>query len=89
VIGRAAFLVGLLVMPALLVWLGHGLRGRSRRARGAFWGGVIGHSAALVAALIALHYPPVMWTGDMRAMVAMWAMLAGGAAGAALGALRR
>ena len=85
---RAALLIGLLVMPMLLLWLGHRLRDRSAVQRGAFWGGVIGHTTALIIALVALHYPPVMLTGGMRSTVALWAMVALGAAGAALGALR-
>ena len=85
---RVALLLGLLVVPTLLLWLGHRLRDRSAVQRGAFWGGVTGHTAALIIALVALHYPPVMLTGGMRSAVALWAMLALGAAGAALGALR-
>ena len=85
---RAALLIGLLVVPMLLLWLGHRLRDRSAIQRGAFWGGVIGHSAALIIALIALHYPPVMLTGGVRSAVALWALVACGAAGAAAGALR-
>lgn len=85
---RTAFLAGLLLVPGLLLWLGHRLRDRSRMQRGAFWGGVIGHTAALLVAVVLLHYPPVMWTGEVRAAVAMWVMLLGAAAGAGLGALR-
>lgn len=85
---RAAFLVGLLVVPALLLWLGHRLRDRSATQRGAFWGGVIGHTAAILVAVTLLHYPPVMWTGHPRAGIVMWVMLVGAALGAAVGALR-
>ena len=38
-----AFLLGLYVLPLGLLWLGHHLKKRSPRARGAFWGAVIGH----------------------------------------------
>jgi uncharacterized membrane protein YkvI len=85
---RIAFLIGLLVVPAILLWLGHRLRDRSPAQRGAFWGGVIGHTMALIIAITLLHYPPVMWSGALRAAIAMWVMLLGAAAGAALGALR-
>ena len=85
---RAALLIGLLVVPMLLLWLGHRLRDRSAVQRGAFWGGVTGHTAALIIALVALHYPPVMLTGGVRSAAALWAMMALGAGGAALGALR-
>jgi uncharacterized membrane protein YkvI len=85
---RLAFLVGLLIVPALLLWLGHRLRDRSPLQRGAFWGGVVGHTVAIIVAVTLLHYPPVMWTGDVRAAVAMWVMLLAAAVGAAAGALR-
>lgn len=85
---RIAFLIGGLIVPALLLWLGHRLRDRSAVQRGAFWGGVIGHSGAILVALAVLHYPPVMWTGELRAAIAMWVMLLGAAAGAGAGALR-
>lgn len=84
---RLAFLVGIVVVPGLLVWLGHRLRDRTPRQRRAFWGGVIGHSTALAIALVALHYPPVLWTGEIRMLLALWLMLLGGAIGAALAAL--
>jgi uncharacterized membrane protein YkvI len=85
---QAAFLAGLLVVPSLLLWLGHRLRDRSPAQRGAFWGGVIGHSIAILIAVSALHYPPVLWTSDVRVAIAFWVMVAGGAVGAAVGALR-
>lgn len=86
---RAAFVIGLLVVPALLLWLGHRLRDRSPAQRGAFWGGVLGHSLAIIVAVTLLHYPPVLWTNDVRAAIAFWAMTLGAAAGATVGALRR
>jgi len=85
---KLAFLFGLLVMPTLLLWLGHRLRDRTPAQRGAFWGGVTGHTAALLLAVLLLHYPPVLWTDGIRSVVVMWGMLLGGAAGAAIGALR-
>ena len=87
-IAGLAFLVGILVVPAALLWLGHRLRDRSPAQRGAFWGGVIGHSAALLLALGALHYPPELWTGGVRTAIALWGMLLGGTLGALIGALR-
>lgn len=85
---QLAFVLGLLVVPGVLLWLGHRLRDRSPAQRGAFWGGVVGHTAAIVVAVTLLHYPPVMWTDPVRSAIAMWVMLLGGAAGAAVGALR-
>jgi hypothetical protein len=85
---RLALLGGLFGVPAVLLWLGHRLRDRSPVEHGAFWGGVIGHSVALVVALAALHYPPVLWTGPVRMMIVFWIMIAGAAAGALMGAVR-
>ena len=45
---RIALLLGLFGAPAILLWLGHRLRDRTARQRGAFWGGAIGHSVAIV-----------------------------------------
>jgi type II secretory pathway component PulM len=87
-LARAAFLIGLVIVPAVLLWLGHRLRDRTPRERGMFWGGIAGHTAALVIALFLLHVPPVEWTGGLREMLAFWVLLLGAAAGAALGALR-
>ena len=85
-----AMLVGFLVVPTMLLALGHRLRERTPIQRGAFWGGVIGHSAAVVVAVVALQWPPVVWTGEdtVRVVLAFWAMLAGGVIGAGVGALR-
>ena len=85
---RLAFLTGLLVVPTVLLWLGHRLRDRSPAQRGAFWGGVTGHTMAIIIAITLLHYPPQMWTGAVRSALAMWAMLLGGVIGAAWGAAR-
>lgn len=86
---RFAFLLGIVVVPGVLVWLGHRLRDRTPRQRRVFWGAVIGHSAALIIALVALHYPPVMWDGGARMVLALWALLLGAAIGGLAGALRR
>jgi hypothetical protein len=83
---NVALLMGFFVVPLALLALGHRLRERSVRQRGAFWGGVIGHSLALLAAITALHYPAVLWTGQARTFVAFWLMFIGGVAGALIGA---
>jgi len=83
-----AFLTGAFIIPALLLWLGHRLRERSPRQRGAFWGGVAGHSIAMLVALLALHFPPVLWQDGARVTLAFWSMLTGALIGAAIGALR-
>lgn len=85
---RIALLTGLFGVPALLLWVGHRLGERTPVQRGAFWGGVIGHTAALLLALGAFHYPPVIWTGELRSVIVFWIMLVGGAVGALIGAVR-
>jgi hypothetical protein len=83
---NVVLLIGFFVVPLALLALGHRLRERSVRQRGAFWGGVIGHSLALLAAITALHYPAVLWTSQARTFVAFWLMFIGGVAGALIGA---
>ena len=81
----AALLAGLLLAPAWLVWLGHGLRNRSPRMWRVFWGGVIGNALAIVIVCIALFTPPLMWRdASMRALVIHWGLLAATALGAAI-----
>ena len=87
-IERIALLFGMFVFPVWLLWLGHRLRGRTARVRGAFWGGVTGHTLAIIVAAAALQFPPVLWTGGVRQAVAFWAVGVGGLIGAAIGAAR-
>lgn len=47
--GRAGMVIGMFVVPAVLVRMGHRLRRRSARWQRAFWGARSGHLAALVA----------------------------------------
>jgi len=86
--GRLALLVGLFVAPAVLLWLGQRLRDASAARRGAFWGGITGHTAALVLTTIAAMAPPIVWTGGglLRELVVHWSLLAGAVGGAAVGA---
>lgn len=85
---QIAFLVGLFVVPALLLALGQRLRRRRALWRRVFWGGVIGHSAALLVTLAAAHLPPVVWTGGpaWREVAVYWSLLLGAAVGAGIGA---
>lgn len=86
----AVLLAGLFAVPTLLLWLGHGLRRRPARLRGAFWGGVAGHSLGMLVALAAAHAPPVLWAdGGWRSLAVHASLLAGALLGATVGAARR
>ncbi|MDQ3082798.1 MAG: hypothetical protein M3R07_11370 [Gemmatimonadota bacterium] len=85
--GLLVMLIGLFGIPSLLLWAGHHLRRKSPRVRGAFWGGLAGHT---VAALIAVFYsmvPPEAWTAaDMlRGFAGFYLMMLGALIGAVLG----
>ena len=86
--GLLALLAGLFVAPALLLWLGHGLRRRPERWRRAFWGAVAGHSVGMLLTLGASHYPPVHWAGGSgwRDAAVHGSMLLGAVLGGAIGA---
>ena len=86
--GNIALLAGMLLFPAWLLWLGHRLRERTPVQKGAFWGGVIGHTLAMLVALSALQLPAVVWTTGPRVLLALWSMLLGGVLGAIIGAAR-
>lgn len=83
-----ALLMGMFVVPALLVALGHRLRQRRPVWRRVFWGGVAGHSIAILVMLAATLYPPVAWEGGPRPRdhAVHWSMVLGAVAGGALGA---
>lgn len=85
---RIALLLGMFIVPLALLVLGHRLRDRTPPQRGAFWGGVIGHTAAIIVAATALHFPPVLWSSQERILIAFWSMLLGGVVGAAIGWIR-
>lgn len=87
--GTLALLAGLFVVPVVLLWLGHRLRRRPVRLRGAFWGGVIGYGVASLAALVVGMYPPHEWSGGdvMRGLLGFWLLLIAPLVGALLGAI--
>ena len=89
-LGTAAFLLGAFVVPAMLLWLGHRLRRRTPRERGAFWGGVIGHVIALVVGSIAGMTPAEHWAADdtLRGALGFWSFLVLPLLGAVVGMLR-
>ncbi len=85
--GLLVMLIGLFGIPSLLLWAGHHLRRKSRRVRGAFWGGLAGHT---VAALIAVFYsmvPPEAWTAadTLRGFAGFYLMMLSALIGAVLG----
>lgn len=86
---RVALLVGLFAIPGLLLWLGHRLRDRSPRQRGAFWGGVIGHGIGLAITLTAAVKPAVWWAGGpfLRDFAVHWSPMLLALGGLALGSL--
>ena len=87
---RLALLAGLFAAPLALAWLGHHMRARSPRQKGAFWGGIFGHTAGLLLTLGLALAPPIVWTGGAgwRDVAVHYAMIGGFTIGATIGALR-
>lgn len=83
-----ALLAGLFVAPALLLWIGHGLRHRPAVWKPVFWGAVLGHTLGVLVTLAATLYPPVHWEigGWWRDAAVHWSMLVGAVVGGAIGA---
>lgn len=88
-IGLLALLAGLFVIPVFLLYLGHRLRRRSRRARAVFWGALFGHTVAGLMAVVYSMIPPEAWTSSdvTRGFFGFYGMLAGGLLGALVGLL--
>lgn len=89
-VGAVAFAIGLFAVPLLLLALGHSLRRRTTRERGAFWGGTWGYLGGMVLTCVVSLTPPVDWAGGpaLRSFVFHWGMVLGAAVGAAIGAAR-
>lgn len=87
--GLAAMLAGAFGVPLVLLWVGHRLRRRPARVRGAFWGAFAGHVLAIPLATVAAMLPPAEWApGDvLRGALGLWALLVLPLVGAGLGAL--
>ena len=83
----AALLAGLFLAPLAALLVGHRLARRPARTRALFWGLVAGHTIAALLAIVAALYLPVRWGGGdvVRGLLGFWAMLLGGALGAAAG----
>ena len=79
--------VGLFGPPLLLLVVGHAYRRRSRRARTAFWGGVVGYTGGAILMAAAMYLPPVVWTAGsaLRGLAVHWTMLGGTVLGMGLG----
>ena len=84
-----ALLIGLLGIPGYLLLLGNRFRYRTPPQRGRFWGGIIGHSAGALIAILAMMAPPVWWEGGsmLRDVAVHWSMAGLGLAGLGLGTL--
>lgn len=83
---RLALVIGLFVIPTFLLWLGHRLRRQTDARRRMFWGATIGYVLGMLATLIAIHYPAILWTdGGWRTAVVHWGMLMGAVLGAGVG----
>lgn len=85
-----AFLLGLFVVPLVLLAIGHKLRRRSARTRAIFWGAIVGHIVAGVAAVTWGMIPPDAWepTETWRGFAGLWSLLAFPVLGAAVFALK-
>ena len=83
-------LVGILIVPAGLLWLGHRLRRRPAAARGAFWGAIVGHVVAIALGMTFGMIPPEEWApGDrLRGALGLWSFLVLPVAGGVTGWLR-
>ena len=86
---RTALLVGLLLTPALLLWLGHGFRDLPRRWKHGFWGGVIGEMIGVALVATILVFPPVQWqAGGWRDAALHWSLVVLPLLGLMAGAVR-
>ena len=83
---RLALVIGLFVVPAVVLWLGHRLRRQTAARRRVFWGATIGYVLGMLLMLAAIHYPPILWSGGgWRTAVVHWGMVIGAVLGAAIG----
>ena len=82
-----ALLLGLFGVPALLMGLGHRLRGRSQSHKRRFWGGALGYMVGVAVAITAMLFPPVWWSDGsfLRPFLVHWAMFIGGILGVVTG----
>ncbi len=83
-------LLGVFVVPALLLVLGHKFRRRSARVQGLFWGALAGHLVAMVVGTAAGLMPPEAWQPDdvMRGALSIWSFVLLPVVGGVVGLLR-
>lgn len=86
---RVALLVGMLVVPVLLLWLGSRVRHASAAERGLFWGAVAGQVMSMVCGVWASLVPAITWGPEdrIRGVVALWGYVMLPAVGGLIGFL--
>ncbi|MBC8089692.1 MAG: hypothetical protein H7Z40_20710 [Phycisphaerae bacterium] len=86
-ISLVAMMAGLFVVPGILLSFSHRLRRRPNRLQSAFWGAIVAHIVAIIAATVASMISPEQWTaGDTwRGVFGFWMMLVAPLLGAAIG----
>ena len=86
-----ALIAGLLIVPLVLLLIGHRFRSRSPRRQRIFWGAAIGYLAGVAIASTAMMLPPVLWSSSttLRGLTVFGAMPAGFLLGLAVALLQR
>ncbi|MEE4110461.1 MAG: hypothetical protein V2I24_14005 [Halieaceae bacterium] len=72
----AALLAGLIVVPLIMLYTCHRFRRRTYRQRRMLWGGFAGYCLSVIVVLLALLWPPVIWTDDqpVRGFLVFWSL---------------
>ena len=89
-ISLVAMMAGLFVVPGILLAASHRLRRRSDQLQSAFWGAIVAHILASIAATIASMISPEQWQGEdvWRGVFGFWMMLVAPMIGATIGYIR-